>query len=182
MHHRGLALVVALSASAPAPALAAPPSPEITVPWAIAQLVPSPVWLAASRETRFGARWPITPLLIAYRMPKDARTVRGFVIDPLARVSGSIELNVTPWLARLSAADGGAFGVATGLRTTLPLVEHGEGLAFTAAVSWLFLDREGSPVYEAGVSTLFGIFGVDVGYVPGLLGGAWLVSARVRYF
>ena len=166
----------------PAVAAADAPRPEITLPWTIAQLVPSPVWLAGREETRFGLRWPITPLLIAYRMPQGAQKLRGFVIDPLARVSGSVELDVTPWLARLRDVQGGALGVATGLRTTVPLVEHGEGLALTAAVSWLFLERQGSAVYEAGVSTLFGIVGVDVGYAPTLLGGAGLFSARLRYF
>jgi hypothetical protein len=157
------------------------PHPRITLPWAITQLAPSPTWLVGD-GAHFGLRWQLTPLLWAYRMPPGARQLRGYVIDPLARTSGSVELNVSPWWTRLPDRDGGPFGVAIGVRSTLPLLEHGEVLAANAGVSWLFLDGTGTPVYEAGVTTFFGVVGLDVGYAPKVLGGAWLTSLRVRYF
>lgn len=181
MKRAALVIAALLLVSASARAADEGPHARITVPWALTQLAPSPTWLVAD-GAHFGLRWQLTPLLWAYRMPPGATQIRGFVIDPLARISGSVELNVSPWWTRLPDRGGGPFGVAIGVRTTVPLVDHGEGLAAAAGVSWLFLDGQGSPVYEAGVSTFFGVLGFDVGYAPKILGGAWLASIRVRYF
>lgn len=158
----------------------APPSGEVTLPWALTQLVPGPGALHDDGGTHLALRWQVTPVLYAFRLPKPAPRLRAFVVDPLARVSGSVELAVVPTYLRFSAGD--EFGVATTGRVTLPLIEKGEAFAVWAGAGALTAGGVVGPVYEGGISTLFGIFGIDVAHAPRHAGGTTLVGLRFRYF
>ncbi len=131
-------------------------------------------------STGLALGWQVTPLLWAFRMPPAAPPLRAFVVDPLARVSGSIELVVQPlWLP---LQDHHELGFAFGGHATLPLSQKGEVLAAWIGVSALSIDGQTKPLYEAGLTTLFGILGLTAAYSPGLTGGTTLIGLRVRYF
>ena len=174
------AVIATLAAEARAE-VESPPiqTPHPTLIWTLTQAVPSPVWFVGNGEAHFGATWQLTPLLIAYRMPPSAPKLRSFVVEPIARVSGSLELVVSPMYVP-SLPD--RLGVAPGVRTTLPLSEHGEALAVWISASYLVAGDTRSALYEAGLTTLFGIAGVRVGYAPTLFGGAKLFGLSFRYF
>lgn len=148
--------------------------------WLASQLLPSPYLAHSPSATGLALGWQVTPLLWALRMPPAAPKLRAFVVDPLARVSGSIGLVVQPlWLP---SGDRHALGLALGGQVTWPLLQKGEALAVWAGVSALSIDGQTTPLYEAGLSTLFGVFGLTAARAPGLAGGTTLLGLRVRYF
>src|SRR5689334_10224774 len=99
--------------------------PPPTLLWMLAQTVPSPELGAGGPSPVFGLRWQITPLLYSFGIYRKLSPWRLFVVEPLTRQSGSIELFVSPeflagdWLARV------------GVHATFPVLERGEKLAFT---------------------------------------------------
>jgi hypothetical protein len=138
------------------------------------------MWAHSSTSSGLALGWRVTPLLWALRLPPSAPPLRAFVVDPLARVSGSIELAVQPlWLP---VGDLHELGVALGGHATVPLLQKGEALAAWAGVSMLSVNGQNTPLYEAGLTTAFGILGLTAAHAPGLAGGTTLVGLRVRYF
>jgi hypothetical protein len=148
--------------------------------WFFPQFLPSPMVAHAPGSTGLALGWQVTPLLWALRMPPAAPPLRAFVVDPLARVSGSIELVVQPlWLP---VGDHHELGVGLGGHATAPLLQKGEVLAVWAGVSALSINGQTTPLYEAGLTTLFGTLGFTAARAPGLAGGTTLLGLRIRYF
>jgi len=185
----------------PPPRIVAPPDTNYsyaepqyypTLPWVLAQLVPSPE-IGGGRVQRtgidavprtetalaFGLRWQLAPVLWSWGTNRHLSRWRFFVSDPLARHSGSVELDGTfEYL----------FGhidrmiVRPTLRATFPLYHRGEYLSGSLGTSTYAYDGTMRVAYEAGLYVLSGVFGVQVTYAPahdplGLIG-----TFRIRYF
>src|SRR6187551_603422 len=73
------------------------PKPRVMSPaaavavWAVAQLIPSPLLVIGKEHVGGGVRWQLTPLLYSFGIAE--RPVRSFLISPIARHSGSVELH-----------------------------------------------------------------------------------------
>jgi len=166
-------------------------SPRPTVGWAILQLLPSPEIAVgrqrhidvngavdASPTTAFGLRWQVTPLLWSFGVHRSQSRWRYFVVDPFARVSGSLELSATfeyigGHVDRLLARPG--------LRAYLPLAQKGEYLSMSLGTS--VYSYEGLRVaYDVGVYTLAGIVGLRITVAPAHAPLAGIATLNLRYF
>jgi hypothetical protein len=158
----------------------APEEPRIhpTLPWVAAQLLPSPE-LTLAEEPGFGMRWQVTPLSYSFGLHRSLSPWRSFVVEPLARQSGSIELCVSP--EYLSALDE-EFGMRFGIRSYFPLVERGEYLSFSIGSSYLRFGSEGGQAWEAGLYVLSGFVGIEVAYAPALDPARFILALKVRPF
>jgi hypothetical protein len=165
--------------------------PYPTFEWAVLQFLPSPE-LAFGKQNRidpagnvdphiataFGLRWQVTPLLWSFGVHRSQPRWRYFVVDPLARQSGSIELSTS-----FEYIGGHVDRVLArpGLRVYLPLTSGGENLSMSLGTS--VYDYDGFRVaYEVGAYVLSGLFGVQVAVAPAHAPLATMATFRIRYF
>ena len=159
--------------------------------WAVAQLLPSPELIVGRKRTidvrgevdrslsaTWGLRWQMTPLLWSFGVHRRQSGWRTFIVDPIARQSGSIELSTSfeyigGYVDRLL--------VRPGLRVYLPLVQRGEYLSASLGTS--VYDYDGLRVgYDVGLYFLSGFFGVQLTVAPTHDPLATIATFRVRYF
>jgi hypothetical protein len=160
-----------------------PPGVQVTLPWVAAQLVPSPEWYFGSgRETRFGLRWQVTPILYSFGINRRHSPWRALVVEPMVRYNGSIEIFLHPEIFFPSGASGDPWLFRAGLRGYVPLGGFGEELAGSVGCSYARQGAEESVTYEAGLYVFFGIVGLQVSHSPGLPGSPWAVTMALRYF
>jgi len=152
--------------------------PPPTIYWMLAQGVPSPEVGVGGASPAAGLRWQLTPLLYSFGIYRKLSPWRTFVVEPLTRQSGSLEVFFSPeflsartneWIAR------------TGVHVTLPLLERGEKLAVTLGAGVCF-GAETSADFEGGVSILFGALGLFFSYAPRVSLAPATLSLRVRLF
>jgi hypothetical protein len=152
--------------------------PPPTIYWMLTQGIPSPEVGVGGVAPAAGLRWQLTPLLYSFGIYRKLSPWRTFVVEPLTRLSGSVELFVSPeyltartdeWLVRL------------GIHATFPLLERGEKLA-VAIGAGACLGAESSAEIEAGVTVFFGTFGLFVSYAPRISLAPATVMLRVRWF
>lgn len=185
----------------PSPRVIPPPAQRYayTVPqvypsfaWMATQLVPSPE-LAGGRVRRtgvdglredttqlaFGLRWQLTPLVWSWGTNRRITRWRTLVVDPIARNSGSIELDATfeylfghvdRWIVR------------PGVRATLPLVQRGEYLSASLGTSTYMFNGAPRIAYDVGAYILFGLFGVQLTVAPTHSPLSFIGTFRIRYF
>ncbi len=125
-----------------------------------------------------GLRWQLTPLLYSWGMYRKLSPWRTFVVEPLTRQSGSIELFVSPEYLSAKTTD---WLVRVGVHATFPLRERGEKLAFTVGAG-VCLGTESSAEAEAGVSVFTGAFGLFLTYAPRISLAPATVMLRIRWF
>jgi hypothetical protein len=165
--------------------------PALTLPWLAFQLLPSPQ-LAVGRQRRidaagsvddspktaFGLRWQLTPVLWSFGVHRSQPRWRWFVVDPLARQSGSLELS-----ASFEYIGGHVDRVLArpALRVYLPVAQRGENLSVSLGTS--VYDYDGLRVaYEVGAYVLSGTLGLQVAVAPTHDPLAAIATIRVRYF
>lgn len=149
-----------------------------TVPWVAAQLLPSPE-LTLADDAGFGLRWQVTPVSYSFGLHRSLSPWRSFIVEPLARQGGSVELHVSPeWLTALDDE----FGMRFGLRSYFPLVERGEYLSVSLGTSFLRFGSESAQAYEAGLYVLSGFVGLEVAYAPALDPARFILAMKVRAF
>lgn len=199
----GLGLLAAGNARADVPMVKYVPQPDLgytyqspsyypTWPWLAMQLLPSPEVAfgtfktygenaTASRdlETAFGLRWQVTPFVWSWGMHRKVNPFRWFVVDPIARNSGSIEINTSfeyIWghVDRLL--------VRPGVRANFPLLQRGEYLSMAIGTSIYRYDSTTRVAYDAGIYTLFGTVGITVTVAPTHAPLATIATFRIRYF
>lgn len=153
--------------------------PIPTIPWMVTQLLPSPEITSSGSA---GMRWQITPVLYSFGMYRKLSPWRFFVVEPLTRVSGSLEAFVTPELVDLGPRPDHWVVLRPGLRLTLPLVERGEYLSLSFAAGPWFHDGDVGSYWEGSAQTLFGILGLAFTMSPGLKGAEYTFTLRIRYF
>ncbi|RYZ07102.1 MAG: hypothetical protein EOO73_13655 [Myxococcales bacterium] len=153
--------------------------PVAVLLWGAAQLVPSPLLAAGDGVVQGGLRWQVTPLLYSFGIA--ARPWRSFIVSPIARLSGSVELFVAPEWTCCAGGSHDGFLARGGVRAYFPLIEHGESLAWSVGVSH-WRHREGGISFDLGLYSLFGALGLTTTVSPGLRGRAFSLALNVRYF
>jgi hypothetical protein len=149
------------------------------VTWGIAQLVPSPLVVVGAQHVGGGLRWQVTPLLYSFGISE--RPLRAFVVTPIARYSGSVELHASPEWA-CCAPSGNSWILRVGLRTYLPLIEHGEVLSWSFGGSYYRAAGGGGFAGDIGIYTLFGLLGLNVTVSPELARREVISAITIRYF
>jgi len=148
--------------------------------WTLAQLVPSPLLVTGSSHVGGGVRWQITPFVYAFGLA--AHPVRFFVIEPVARHAGAIELYASPEWACCASNDGTSWIGRVGSRVYLPIVGYGETLAWSAGASYYRASEGDGAAVEVGAYTLFGVLGFTVTVAPNLKRREVISALAIRYF
>ncbi|MGC4079430.1 MAG: hypothetical protein QM702_20800 [Rubrivivax sp.] len=160
--------------------------------WIATQLVPSPevAWGRLKRieadgtakeelESAFGLRWQLTPVAWSWGTHRSLNRFRYFVVDPLARNSGSIELN-TSFEYLWGHVD--RLLVRPGIRGNFPLLHRGEYLSCSLGTSTYVYDRTPRVAYDAGIYILYGVLGAQVTVAPAHDPLNLIATIRIRYF
>jgi hypothetical protein len=178
------AVLVAVDARAADASRPAEPDVQITWPWLVTQLLPSPELAYGGGLARFGARWQATPVLYSWGIHRGLSPWRFFIAEPYVRQSGSIELYVSPeyFFYGSSFADG--WVARLGTRAYFPLIEHGEYLSVSASASSFVFAGNAGAAFEAGAYVLFGVVGVQLTVSPtrAVAPLATIATLRLRYF
>jgi hypothetical protein len=148
--------------------------------WAMTQLIPSPLYVASSDRVGGGVRWQLTPLLYSFGVA--AKPVRSFVIEPVARHTGAIELYASPEWACCAPGDGTSWIARGGARLYLPLVGRGEALTGSLGGSYYRASDGPGASLEVGLHVLFSMIGFTVTVSPRLAGREVISALTIRYF
>jgi hypothetical protein len=148
--------------------------------WIFTQLIPSPLYVATSDRVGGGVRWQVTPLVYSFGVA--AKPVRAFVIEPVARHSGAVELYVSPEWACCAPGDGTSWIARGGARLYLPLVGRGEALTGSLGGSYYRASDGSGASVEMGVHMLFSMLGLTVTVSPRLTGREVIGALHIRYF
>ncbi len=170
-----------LAPPAEGPYVARNPAVRPTWIWLATQAIPSPELVVGDEGARFGMRWQLTPLLYSFGIHRRLSPLRSFVVEPLVRHSGSVELFFSPeWVAY----QGGAARLHTGARVYVPVLHRGEYLSFSVGAAYSLFDGRPGVSYEAGAYVLFGLLGLvtSVSPTPSHSPVATTFTLRVRYF
>ncbi len=154
--------------------------------WAVAQLVPSPLLVIGEEHVGGGLRWQLTPILYSFGIAE--RPLRTFLVSPIARHSGSVELHVSPEWACCAPDEESGWLVRAGLRLYLPLLEHGEKLSWSIGGSYYRAagGRSGSEQNggsaDLGLFTFNGVLGLNVTVSPWLSRRELITAFTIRLF
>jgi hypothetical protein len=167
------------------------PLPRPTLAWALLQLVPSPE-VAFGRQRHigptgsvddgaraaFGLRWQVTPVLWSFGVHPSQSRWRYFVVDPIARHSGSLELSTS-----VEYIGGHLDGVLVrpGLRAYLPVAQRGEYLSVSLGTS-VYAYQGFRVAYDVGAYVLGGTVGLQMTVAPTHAPLAAIATLRLRYF
>lgn len=168
-----------------------PVSRWLTPSWLLLQAIPSPELAFGRHRTitatgavekdsspSFGLRWQLTPVLWSFGVHPSQSRWRTFVVDPIARHSGSLELSTS---AEYIAGHVDRLIVRPGLRAYLPLVQKGEYLSMslgTSAYSYAGL----RVAYDVGAYFIGGLVGLQVTVAPTHAPLAAITTLSLRYF
>ena len=155
--------------------------PRVRGAWLFLQTLPSPGMAWGERGVHGTMTWQVTPLLYSWAMDSRLSPWRLFVVEPLVRQSGSVELFFSPEYLGRGAAERN-YGFRTGLRAYFPLTERGDGLSCSVGASLHWFPNEPGATFDAGMYTLFGGLGLLVSVSPWLSDNLVQTSLRVRYF
>jgi hypothetical protein len=148
--------------------------------WTVAQTVPSPLLVLSSHHIGGGVRWQITPLLYSFGV--TAHPWRAFVIEPIVRHAGSIELYGSPEWACCAPSGHTSWLGRGGARVYLPLIERGETLSWSFGGSYYRAAGGGGWSAELGIYTISGVFGLTVTVSPALQRREVITALSIRYF
>ncbi len=148
--------------------------------WAVAQLVPSPLLVTGSNHVGGGVRWQITPFVYSFGVA--AHPIRLFVVEPVARHAGAVELYASPEWACCAANDATSWMGRLGLRVYLPILDYGESLSWSLGGSYYRAGDGDGIAFEAGAYTLFGVVGISVTVAPTLKRREVISALTIRYF
>lgn len=164
------------------PARLREPSPRVSLSWALSQLVPSPELGFGDDGAVFGLRWQLTPFLYSFATDPRLSRVRWFVVEPIVRQSGSIELFLSPEYLGIGETLREKIGGRVGVRSYFGVLERGDYLSLSIAAAYFQFGDERGVAYEAGAYVLFGVLGLQLGYAPALDQARWLSTLRLRFF
>lgn len=179
---RAFLVVVGTSAAAGAQSEDDIGSPHPSWQWLLMQLLPSPELVVQDGRVAFGSRWQLTPVLYSFGIHRSQSPWRTFVVEPIVRHSGSLELHVTPEYIALASAWSDRFGLRSGLRSYVPVIERGDYLSLSFGTSVLRYQQETSVAYELGAHVLFGFVGTILSYSPTPEGGRFISTLQLRFF
>lgn len=144
------------------------------------QLVPSPLLVAGSGGAGGGLRWQVTPFVYSFGITE--RRLRYFLVAPVARHVGSMELYASPeWTCCAPRGESG-WMARLGSRIYLPVIGRGEVLALSLGGSYTYENRRHNGAAEFGLYTFSSIVGVSVTLAPWLSGREALIALALRYY
>lgn len=169
-----LAAAVAVLCAAPSSAGADTPPPAPAEPaakanllWLGLQAIPSSEVVIWDGKVRYGARWQITPLLYSFGVNRKLSPWRGFVVEPIVRQSGSMELYFAPEvLTGGFANEADRWILRFGLRSYVPLLHRGEYLSASFGASVFSAKSQAGVGGDVGLHTFGGLFGLRLGHSP----------------
>lgn len=161
------------------PAVRVSPAAALGI-WTFAQLIPSPLYVATSDRVGGGVRWQITPFIYSFGVA--ARPVRAFIIEPVARHTGAIELYGSPEWACCAPGQETSWILRGGARLYLPLIGRGEALTGSLGGSYYRAAGGDGASIEAGIHVLFSTLGITVTVSPRLTGREVITALQIRYF
>lgn len=169
------------------PERVAEPSVSASLEWALMQLLPSPEWGfgtagSATDGTTFGFRWQLTPWLYSFATDPRLSRQRWFVVEPVVRHSGSIELFISPEYVWFDGGLGDRLGGRVGVRSYFGLMGRGDDLSLSLGTSYVHFSAVDAVAYEAGAYVLFGMLGLQLEYAPSFEAMTWTTSLRLRFF
>lgn len=164
------------------PRAATEPAIHVTLPWAATQLLPSPEWYLEPDRVSFGIRWQVTPLLYSFGVNRKLSPWRSFIVEPLVRHAGSIELFGSPEYLTVTPSFRDNWLLRGGLRAYFPLAQRGDYLSCSLGGSVLYFRGHPAMSYEAGLYTFYGILGVQVTYTPTPALRSTALTLSIRYF
>ena len=137
--------------------------------WALFQAIPSPVVYEDSGGSectlKAGLRWQIIPVNYSFSANRFVSNVQFFMINPVRRFAGSIELFFQPEvvLTEFDHSRLKRFWVSAGFRVIIPVVNYGELLSGSLGVK---ANLQGAQ--QGGAENYFGL---EAGfYLYGMLG------------
>lgn len=155
--------------------------PRVRLVWAFLQLVPSPGFTVGDSGAHGTMTWQFTPLLYSWAMDRRLVPFRFFVVEPIVRQSGSVELFLSPeYVGRGAFED--SWGFRAGARAYFPITERGDGLSWSLGLSAFHFADETTPSLDAGIYTLFGGLGLVASLAPWATDARAGLSLRIRYF
>lgn len=156
-----------------------PPNVNRTSSWIIYQAIPSFSWTSFPSQKNFAFEWEVAPLVYSWGMTKQVSPWSSFIVNPVRRFTGSIELIFS---AQVYTSNPGAsnFGYSAQLLGHFPLIELGEHLALNLGVAQYVVNNLSSTYYVVGASSLFGLLHYNVKYAPSA--DVWINAIEVRLF
>jgi hypothetical protein len=163
-------------------ATATPPGTSLTLAWLLTQLLPSPELAFGEDGAAFGLRWQVVPVLYSFGIDRRLSPFRAFVVEPLVRTSGSLELFVAPEYLAINHRVSHRFGFRTGLRAHFPLIEKGDYLSVSLGTAYARFGERESASYQLGAYLLFGFLGFEQSFLPALAEARFISTLNVRFF
>lgn len=158
-----------------------PVSPWIAAAaWLVLQAVPSPMLVYGSGDVHAGMRWQVTPLSLSWGVAKGP--VRAFLVEPIARHSGSIELYASPEIMGGAPSGGTPWVLRAGSRAYFPLRGRGESMSWSLGGSYYRAAGGDGFAADLGVYAFFGIFGLTVTVAPEMRRREIILALNFRYF
>jgi hypothetical protein len=148
----------------------------------LTQLIPSPELAVGDDGALFGLRWQLVPFSYSFGIDRRLSPFRAFVVEPLVRTSGSIELFVAPEYLALDDRLSRRFGVRVGARAHFPLVERGDYVSVSLGTAYVRFPERESASYQFGVYLLFGFFGLEQSILPAFDEARFIGTLNVRFF
>lgn len=142
------------------------------ITWSLMQLIPSPALYqdtdGKNSKVQFGFKWQIIPVNFSFKPNKYVSNAQFFMINPVRRFTGSIEAFIQPEIttSEFKYSNINSFGISTGSRVMLPLVEYGENVSISLGMKYTFRksrddNGKGYTGFEAGIYTFGGMFGLQ---------------------
>ena len=163
-------------------ASATPPGTRLTLSWVFLQLVPSPELALGNDGALFGLRWQLTPFSYSFGIDRRLSPFRAFVVEPLFRTSGSLEVFFSPEYLALDAPESRRFGFRTGVRAFFPVVERGEYVSISLGAAYARFGAVEAATYQVGAYILFGFVGLEQSFAPALAEARSITTFNLRFF
>jgi len=122
----------------------------------------------------------VTPLVYSFGVA--AHPFRAFVVDPVARHAGAIELYGSPEWACCASTDATSWIARVGTRLYLPIIGRGESLSASIGGSYFRAGDEDGVAGELGAYVLYGVFGLTLTIEPTLRRREVIGALAIRYF
>ena len=163
-------------------ATATPPGTSLTLAWVLTQLLPSPELAVGDDGAAFGVRWQVVPMLYSFGIDRRLSPFRAFVVEPLVRTSGSLELFVAPEYLFVDDRIASRFGFRAGLRAHFPVIDKGDYLSLSLGTAYARFGERESASYQFGAYLLFGFLGFEQSILPAFAEARFISTLNVRFF
>lgn len=186
-------LITALLFSSAANAQAERENALIKYPsWAVMQMIPSPVFFEDNGNgrhgTEFGFEWQVTPLSYTFNPNKYLGHFSVLMVKPVKKFTGSAEIFFTPQFVTGSFDNTKAqrYMYNAGARVYFPIAQGGEYLSFSLGAGYYsqkneFNSKVDGIMYEAGLYSVFGMFGIKFAYKQNAL-SKYNVGFYIKYY